>query len=123
MKTLGILGEILRNNNIKAEFRQWTAKIPDIYWVYTYIEADNSFETGCKSGTIILDGFTRNSLSLLENQKEKIIQLFEDFRKTIGNTVVYLGSAEAQQIDTYDKELKRVQINIDFKEWRILNYE
>lgn len=118
MKTLGIIGEELRRNGINAEFEQWTSKIPESYWVYTYIESDNNFETGCKTGLIILDGFTRKSLGLLESEKEKIIKIFENFRKTVGNTTIFLGSANGQQVDTYDKELKRIQINIDFKEWR-----
>lgn len=117
MKCLGILGEELRNLGLNAEFENWTDKIPNTYWVYTYIESENSFETNCKSGIIILDGFTRGSISDLEAEKEKIINKFMDFRKTVDNTAVYLGSADGQMIDTYDKELSRIQVNIDFKEW------
>lgn len=118
MKCLGILGSELRNLGLNAEFESWTSKIPECYWVYTYIESDNNYETGCKSGILILEGFTRTNLLALEIQKEKIIDHFMDFRKTVGNTTVYLGSADAQKVDTYDVELEKIQINIDFKEWR-----
>lgn len=118
MKCLGIIGEELRKMGINAEFEEWTGKIPESYWVYTYIENENNFETGCKSGILILDGFTRKCISLLETEKEKIIQHFADFRKIVEKTTVYLGSADGQLIDTYDKELKRIQININFNEWR-----
>lgn len=119
MKCLGILGNELRKLGINAEFEEWTGKIiPSSYWVYTYIETDNDFETGCKSGILILDGFTRKDLSLLEQEKEKIISTFMDFRKTVDNTTVFLGSADGQLINTYDKELKRIQVNINFNEWR-----
>ena len=118
MKCLGIIGTELRAMGINAEFESWTSKIPNYYWVYTYVESDNNFETGCKSGILILEGFTRKDISTLEMQKEKIIEKFMDFRKTVDNTTVYLGSANGQEIDTYDPELKKIQINIDFKEWR-----
>lgn len=118
MKCLGIIKTELESLGINAEFEQWTGKIPDIYWVYTYIESENSHETNCKSGIIILDGFTRKDISNLEDEKEKIINKFMDFRKTVNNTTVYLGSADGQLVDTQNSELKRIQINIDFKEWR-----
>ena len=42
-----------------------------------------------------------------------------DYRKTVGNTTVYLGSATGQEVsNTQDNEIKRIEINIDFKEWR-----
>ena len=119
MKCLKILGDELRKLGINAEFSSWSGKIPKRYWVYTYIESDNSYETGCKEGVIILDGFSRYGISDLENEKEKIIKRFGDFRRTIENTTIYLGSAMGQEVNnTQDIELKRMQINIDFKEWR-----
>lgn len=119
MKTIKILGDELRNMGIDAEFEGWTGKIPKQYWIYTYMESDNSFETGCKEGVIILDGFSRYGISELENEKEKIIEKFMDYRKTVGNTTVYLGSATGQEVsNTQDNEIKRIEINIDFKEWR-----
>lgn len=118
MKCLGILGQELRSLGINAEFENWTGKVPSYYWVYAYIESENNHETNCKSGIIILDGFTRKNISELEKEKENIINKFMDFRKTVENTTVYLGSANGQLIDTQNKELKRIQINIDFKEWR-----
>lgn len=118
MKCLEILGQELRNMGINAEFENWTGKVPNYYWVYTYIESENNHETNCKSGIIILDGFTRKNISELEKEKENIINKFMDFRKTVENTTVYLSSANGQLIDTQNTELKRIQINIDFKEWR-----
>lgn len=118
MKCLEILGNELRNLGLNAEFEKWTGKIPSYYWIYTYIESENNHETNCKSGIIILDGFTRKNISQLEAEKEKIIEKFMDFRKTANNVAVYLGSADGQLIDTQNPELKRIQINIDFKEWR-----
>ena len=95
-----------------------TGKIPDCYWVYTYIESENNHETNCKSGIVILDGFTRKNVSELEDEKEKIIKNFIDFRETVGNTTVCLSSGDGQMIDTQNPELKKIQVNIDFKEWR-----
>lgn len=118
MKCLGILGNELRNLGINAEYREWKGKIPDRYWVYTYIESDNDFETNQKSGALILDGFTRKNISDLEDEKELIIEKFQDFRKTVENITVSLSSAYGQNIDNQDNELKRIQINIDFSEWK-----
>ncbi len=118
MKCLGILADELRNLGINAEFESWTGKIPHYYWVYTYIESENNHETNCKSGIIILDGFTRKDISKLEDEKEKIIKNFIDFRKTVGSTTVCLSSVDGQMIDTQNPELKKIQVNIDFKEWR-----
>ena len=118
MKCLGILGNELRKMGLNAEFENWTGKIPDYYWVYTYLETENNHESNCKSGLIILDGFTRKDISQLEAEKEKIIEKFIDFRKIVDNRAIYLGSADGQLIDTQHPELKKIQINIDFKEWR-----
>ncbi len=118
MKTLEIVGREIRNIGINIEYSEWTGKIPDRYWVYTYIETNNDYETNKKEGIIILEGFTRKEEIFLEEDKEKILNHFKEFRSIEDNTSIFLSSRIGKKVDTQDIELKKIEIEIDFKEFR-----
>lgn len=118
MECIGILAREIRKLGINIDFLEWEGKPPTTYWIFTYIEADNNYETSCKAGVIICEGFTRGNITNLEEEKEKIINHFQEYREIADNTAVFLGSAYGQIVDTQDVEIKKIQVNIDFKEWR-----
>lgn len=96
---------------------------PDVYFVGEYQELPPTNESGLQESTFLLTGFTRKSWLLLENAKEAISAYFN---KVGGHTVIVEdGSAVAifyansLVIPTEDAELKRIQINLDVKEWSV----
>lgn len=96
---------------------------PDIYFVGEYQEMEPMDESGLQESTFLLTGFTRKAWLLLEDAKEAISAYFS---KVGGNTVIADdGSAVAVfysnslVVPTEDAELKRIQINLDVKEWSV----
>lgn len=108
---------------LNYEFMEWT-KPPDYpYWVGEYSENEATTEDGFCDGTLILTGFTRGKWLDLEQNKKKIEQRFDAIngRATttdIGSVVVifYGGSLP---IRTGDAELKKIQVNLIFKKWKV----
>ena len=88
-----------------------------------YQESPAITEDGLQEADFILNGFTRGSWSDLEAEKEKIENYFN---KISGKTVIAEnGSAVAVfysnsfVVPTGDAELKRIEIHLDVKEWRM----
>ncbi len=96
---------------------------PEIYFVGEYQEITPINEDGMQESIFILTGFSRGSWLALENAKEKIQGYFN---KVGGKTVTAEnGSAVAifygnsLIVPTGDAELKKMQINLDTKEWSV----
>lgn len=96
---------------------------PDAYFVGEYQEIEPIDESGLHETSFLLTGFTQKSWMLLENAKEAISAYFN---KVGGHTVIAdNGSAVAVfyanslVVPTEDAELKRIQINLDVKEWSV----
>lgn len=118
-ESLKHIADTLHNNNINYEFMQWTSKVVYPYFVGEYSEQEPLNEDEMHESTFILNGFTRKSWLELEQAKEKIENLFN---KTVilpngnGLAVFYSGSLV---IPTGNDELKRIQINLAIKEWKV----
>lgn len=106
---------------INYEFGQWTSHpVPYPYWVGEYNELESINEDGMQETTFILTGTTRNSWLELENDKKKIEQLFKDKTAILSNgngIAVFYVNALLVPVD--DAELKRMQINLQIKEWKV----
>ena len=96
---------------------------PEIYFVGEYQEITPANESGIQETTFLLTGFSRGSWFALEVAKESIKNYFN---KVGGNTVIAEdGSAVAIfysssfVLPTGDAELRKVQINLDVKEWSV----
>lgn len=122
IEALQFINDKLEEININYEFMQWTKDIVYPYFVGEYQEAESLNEDGLQETTFILNGFSKGSWLNLEQEKEKIEKLF--FNATVilpsGNAmaVFYLNSLV---IPTGDVELKRIQINLAIKEWKVIN--
>lgn len=122
MTTAGLefIKEELHNLGINYEFGEWESEIVYPYWVGKFIEVPS--DDGPAETTFILEGFTRGSyLELLQN-KETIENHFEHGHTAIldnhsGVAVVY-DDANCD-IPTGDASLKKIQVNLTVKEWKV----
>ena len=92
------------------------------YFVGEYSEEEPTSEDGLQTTTFMITGFSRGSWLDLENAKEQIIKYFGTAGKTAilengsGVAVFYNNTLV---VPTEDADLKRIQINLTIKEWRI----
>lgn len=117
MESLGLAYSFMRFDVADGE------DAPDAYFVGEYQEIEPIDESGLHETSFLLTGFTQKSWMLLENAKEAISAYFN---KVGGHTVIAdNGSAVAVfyanslVVPTEDAELKRIQINLDVKEWSV----
>lgn len=93
------------------------------YWVGEYTETEPYTEDGLQETTFMLNGFSRGSWLDLENAKEKIESHFNKVSGKVGITssgsAVAIFYAGALIVPTGDAELKRIQINLSIKEWKV----
>lgn len=93
------------------------------YFVGEYQETEGFSEDGLQESTILLTGFSRGSWLDLEDAKERIENYFNQVSgytvitdNGSGVAVFYAGSLI---VPTGDAELKRIQINLHAKEWKV----
>lgn len=103
-------------------FIEWKKKPEYPYFTGEYQEKPSTTEDGLQEADFILNGFTRGSWLELETAKEKIENYFyRDGRTAIasnGNAVV-VSYSNGFVVPTGDAELKRIEIHLDVKEWKV----
>lgn len=121
---LKVVSDGMAELGIEYEFGEYT-KEPIVYpyFVGEYTETEPMTEDGLQETTVLLTGFSRGKWLTLENAKAKIENYFN---KVYGKTVmVDDGSAvaifygNALIVPTGDEELKKIQINLQCKEWKV----
>lgn len=121
---LKVVSDGMAELGIEYDFGEYT-KEPIIYpyFVGEYTETEPMTEDGLQETTFMLSGFGRGTWLTLENAKAKIENYFN---KVYGKTVmVDDGSAvavfygNALIVPTGDEELKKIQINLQCKEWKV----
>lgn len=111
--------------NIPYELGEWTSDdIPDRYFVGEYSIEPTEDEDGSYNSTMILTGTTRGKMLLLENDRKAIEQRFNPScglcaKTDSGSIAVFFKSAFP--VPTGEADLKRIQINLDIKEWKGLS--
>lgn len=121
---LKVVSDGMTELGIEYEFGEYTKKrIVYPYFVGEYTETEPTTEDGLQETTFMLSGFSRGTWLTLENAKAKIENYFN---KVYGKTVmVDDGSAVAVFygnsliVPTGDEELKKIQINLQCKEWKV----
>lgn len=121
---LKVVSDGMAEMGLEYEFGEYTKKrIVYPYFVGEYTEAEPTTEDGLQETTFMLTGFSRDTWLTLENAKDKIESYFN---KVYGKTVmVDDGSAvavfygNALVVPTGDAELKKIQINLTIKEWKV----
>lgn len=120
---LKIIADAMKELGLNYRFMEWKTKPSYPYFTGEYQESEPITEDGFQETTFILNGFSRESWEALEEAKESIQNYFN---KVSGKTVIAEdGSAVAvfyltsTVIPTGDAELKRIQINLEIKEWSV----
>ena len=120
---LKIIADAMKELGLNYRLMEWKTKPSYPYFTGEYQESEPTTEDGFQEATFILNGFTRGSWDALEDAKESIQNYFN---KVSGKTVIADdGSAVAvfyltsTVIPTGDAELKRIQINLEIKEWSV----
>lgn len=119
---LKFIADKLEEIGIPYCFEEWSRKISYPYFVGEYTESEPLNEDGERESTFILTGTTNGSWLSLEQIKQAVRKLFTDeglthiFSDNTGIAVMYTGS---MPVPTGTDELKRIQINLKVKEWRV----
>lgn len=118
---LRFISEKLEKLKIPYAFEEWTAnEVPDPYFVgeYNEVESTEREENGYQETTFILTGTGRKWLGL--EQAKEIIEnnITETAILPNGNGIAVFYS-NSFPVPTGDAELKRIQINLTIKEWRV----
>lgn len=121
ISTLKFISEKLERLKIPYAFEEWTAnEVPDPYFVgeYNEVEGTEREENGYQETTFILTGTGRKWLGL--EQAKEIIEnsITETAILPNGNGIAVFYS-NSFPVPTGDAELKRIQINLTIKEWRV----
>lgn len=104
-------------------FMMWEGEIKHPYFVGEYQEVPPTTEDGLQEADFILTGFTRGSWLELETAKEKIENYFNRISgKTViadNGTAVAIFYANSFVVPTGNAELKRIEIHLSVKEWKV----
>lgn len=120
---LKIIADDMSDIEIAYEFMTYEAPIQYPYFVGEYQEIEPIDESGLSESLFILTGYTRSTWSELEVIKNKIAKLYDKItgKKVIAEdgSAVAIFYANSQVIRTVDAELKKIQINLNIKEWSV----
>lgn len=122
MNLLGILAHELTSIGVPYEFMQWTSAVQYPYFVGEYTEAPSTTEDGQKETTVLLTGTTRGSWLELEQARKKIEEHFPatyGLRMPTDDGGVVVSYANSFPVPTTEADLKRIQINLQVKEWKV----
>lgn len=122
IETLGYIDSFMENLDIPYEFMEWTGyEIPEVYFVGEYQETESQTkeEDGFQETSFILTGFTKGAWYLLEEAKEKIEKGITTTAILDDESGVAIFYGSALVVPTGDAELKRLQINLNIKEWKV----
>ena len=122
-KGLNVISESMEALGLNYAFMEWNGEPKYPYWIGEFQEIEPSNESGQQDSSFILTGFTRGMWQDMISEREKIK---ECFNMVTGKTVIADdGSAVAvfysssTPVRTGDAELKKLQINLDVKEWSV----
>lgn len=119
---LNFISSKLKEIGIPYCFEEWTREISYPYFVGEYTETEPLNEDGESESTFILTGTANGSFLSLEREKDKIRKTFTDVGITeilSDGTAIAVMYAGAMPVPTSTDQLKRIQINLKVKEWRV----
>ena len=117
---LGFLGRQLEELGIPYMLMEWVGQPPDPYFVgeYTEVESATKEEDGFQETSFLLTGFTKKTWAELEKLKERIERNITQTAVMEDGSVIAVFYSNAFPVRTGDADLKRLQINLQIKEWR-----
>ena len=119
-ESLKYINNILTSNDIPYQFIEWQDDVTYPYFVGEYTEIEPMNEDGLEESTFMITGTTDKTWSSLEDYKELIREKLCDKTAILPNgngiAVFYSGSL---QVPTGNAKIKRIQINLNVKEWSV----
>lgn len=120
---LKFISDAMKSVGIPYEFMEYTSPVSatSSYWVGEYSEVEPTTEDGKQETQFILTGTTKGSWLALEEQKEKIEQLFptaSGMTAILEHSGIAVFYGNAFPVPTGDSFFKRLQVNLTVKEWR-----
>lgn len=120
---LKIIKDAMTDLDLNYSFMEWNGEPVYPYFVGEYQETPSLNEDGLQETTFLLTGFSRESWMALEDAKEKIESHFNQVGgKTVmtdNGSAVAVFYSNSLVIPTGDAELKKIQINLLVKEWKV----
>lgn len=121
---LSFINKMLSGAEIPYSFGDWSGDIVYPYFVGDYTETEPLYEYGETESTFMITGTSRTSDAVLELEKykKKIHEMFppegltEFLPDGSGIAVMY---SDSKYIPTGTDDLRRIQINLKIKEWRV----
>lgn len=119
-EVLKFINDKLTDRGINYDFDEKKPPIVHPYFVGDYSDLGSSTEDGLFESEFTLNGFTRGEWLTLENAREIIEELFSDCTTILENgSGVSISYSGCLIIPTGDSELKRIQITLNIKEWKV----
>lgn len=118
---LAIINEELKAIGVPYEFMRWTSALSYPYFVGEYSETATDTEDGYEESILMITGTTKGSWLELEEIKNKIKNHFPSIyglRKSTDTGTVVFYYANGFPVDTGEADLKRIQINLQIKQWK-----
>lgn len=123
VEALNVINRLLTDAGINYEFFDWTSDFIYPYWVGEYSEVETLNEDGMSEDTFMLSGQTKGMPIELENDKQKIKELFPEISgnmvTTDSGSVVAIFYGNAIPVKNENSELKSMTINLKVKEWKV----
>lgn len=117
---LKYIADLLKGQGIKYAFMRWNKDIAYPYFVGEYNEVEPTDEDQYHEYSFTLTGFTRGPWADLEVEKAKIENLFNSHTTILeSGSGVVISYSGAFPIPIEEGELKKIQINLNIKEWRV----
>lgn len=118
---LKFISDQLESAKINYEYGEWNSEIVYPYFVGEYTDLEPYTEDGLQESDFTLNGFTRGGWIDLETAKETIERLFQDYTTILDNgSGISISYSGCLIVPTGDAELKRIQITLKIKEWKVI---
>lgn len=118
---LKLISDDMAALGLNYSFMRWTFDVVYPYFIGEYTEEPNMTEDNLQDTSFLITGTTRGSFIDLETAKAKIENLYRDGKSqiTTSGTGVVIFYDSSLTVPTDDAELKKIQINLLVKEWKV----
>ena len=118
---LKLISDDMTSLGLNYAFMRWTSDVVYPYFIGEYTEEPNMTEDNLQDTSFLITGTTRGSFIDLETAKAKVEKLYRDGKRqiTTSGTGVVIFYDSAFTVQTDDAELKKIQINLLVREWKV----
>ena len=115
-----VVADGMKSLGLNYAFLRWEDDPTDPYFTGEYQEIESMTEDGLQECDFILNGYTRGSWADMEAAKEKIEKYFNRTVMADNGSAVAIFYANSLVVPTGDEELKRIEIHLTIKEWKVI---